>query len=113
MPSLLQQNSDMFGDDVLKYTSLEFLNLLDNHRAYLLNLNLTSTIEVDPMDAWKFSGSLYGYLKDKGYPFIIWEATRIVNNMYSPSDFNDKTKTLVIPSQTGVKNLMETFNKQK
>lgn len=83
--------------------------VLESHLLYLMNPSIATPLNVDPHDAYKYTGDLWGYLMDQQYdPQYYWPIMR-ASGLYSPSEFNSQTTQLLIPSTQFIDTLRKLY----
>lgn len=76
--------------------------LVESHLTYLRALVESEVVVIEPHIAYKYEGDLYGALTELRIPqYMHWTIMR-VNGLFSPTEFNGETVSLMVP-------LRETF----
>lgn len=95
------------GPDVF-YTN-DFRNVLEDYMTTLRNSADTVTISVEPAVALKYRGDLVGLLTELNYPaYMAWIIMRM-NNMNSPSDYDESILMLLTPNQDRISRIRSTY----
>jgi len=82
--------------------SLEFRSVLEDHMTYLRSHQDTTLLTLEPNEAAKWRSDLFGILTTKQVPAKYHWVIMRANSMLSPTDFNEETTTLIIPSYSEV-----------
>lgn len=81
--------------------------VLESHLPYLMGTatnralgsqNGIQTYAVDPHDAFRYDGDLWGYLQSINQQPPYWWPIMRASGMYSPNEFNRNVTELIIPS---------------
>lgn len=89
------------------------------HQLYEDNLHyISSTMNigrhtVDPHNAYVNRYSFYGYLTSINVPKKLHYLTMRVNGMFSPLEFDESIKTLIIPDEIIVNDLIKLHNTKR
>jgi hypothetical protein len=112
MALTVQNDATDLGADV--YWEEEWHIVLESHLPYLMGTKVSSSLgsqtglqvyAVEPHDAFRYDGDLWGYLQYiQQQPQYWWPIMR-ANGMYSPNEFNRTYTQLIIPSVQFIDNL--------
>jgi hypothetical protein len=98
----IDPGSDIFYDD-------SFRSTLESFMSYFRESSSTSAKTVSPMDAYRFEFDLFSLLSSYNIPpYMHWIIMR-VNKMTSPTDLNKDINMLLIPSETTVEHIRQSY----
>jgi hypothetical protein len=99
---MVSPGSDIYYDDKFRAT-------LESFMTFFRTDSSTSVKLIPPMDAYKFEFDLSGLLSNYNIPvYMHWIIMR-VNKMTNPSDLTKETNSLLIPSETTVEYIRQSF----
>lgn len=96
------------------YWEEEWHIVLESHLPYLMGTATSTALgsstglqvyAVDPHDAFKYDGDLWGYLQSIKQQPQYWWAIMRANGMYAPNEFSRSVSQLIIPSVQFIDNL--------
>lgn len=98
------KNNNMFSDTEKMYFSKEFVDLVEDHAAYLNGLTSTTILLVAPGDTYKYRTDLFTYLKSKQIPSKLWVPIIAMNKIRDPQNFNEEWagKNLRVPNASAI-----------
>jgi predicted NBD/HSP70 family sugar kinase len=86
----ITEGPSVFYDDA-------FRAVLEDHMTYLRIHPGTTTMAVDPNEAYRWIADLFGLLGSRGVPaYMHWVVMRM-NNLTSPTEMGENIRTLLIP----------------
>lgn len=95
--------------DSEKYFEDHWRLFFESHLSLIRAAETTLTVAVDPFDAYKFAGDFYGMLTVKEVPPKYHWAFLRVNQMTTPTEFGEQTRTLLFPSTQFIEELMSVY----
>lgn len=88
------------GTDQSVYYDPDFRNVLEDHITYLKLVQTTTTREIPPGYAARYRGNFYMFLQSQGIQqYMHWVIMRM-NDMTSPTQFDESMTTYLIPDVT-------------
>lgn len=102
-------NKRMLSEGVALYYSEAWMRMIESHMTYLRTVSVNNVVDVEPHQAYKYEGDLYGLLNHlKVQPQYHWLTMRL-NDMSSPSELTSETKTLILPNFDVIEKLRQVF----
>lgn len=87
----------------------QFRNVLEDHMSFLRNIPSNKTIDIEPGIAYKYAGDFFGLMMHHGITVEHHWAIMRVNGYISPQDYKDTDLTFILPDETILTRLSETF----
>ena len=86
-----------------------FIQTIYISKSFLLN-NMAFNITLDPHSGYKNNGDLFGVLDDLNISKQYHLPILILNGYLSPSDFNYKTNSLIVPNLNAVDTIKRVYS---
>ena len=95
------------------YYDPDFMVILESHLTYLLGLSTTQTLAIEPADAVRFEGDLFGVLDKFNIAKQYHYAVMLVNGYRSPTDFTKDTYQVIVPDTSEIDILKQRYKTKK
>jgi hypothetical protein len=74
-----------------------FRAVIEDHMTYLRSHPTTTTIAIDPNEAYRWVADLFGLLGSRGIPaYMHWIVMRM-NHLNAPTEMDENIRTLMVP----------------
>lgn len=97
----------MVDDGPPIYYDGAFRNVLEDHMTFLRTHPLTQVLVVDPAQAYRFEGDLFGLLSRYNLPPHFHWVTMRMNKMSTPTEASASLSSLLIPDHTTVEHIRQ------
>jgi hypothetical protein len=105
----LKINDKMISSGPDQYYTKSFMDILEAHMPYLRNHHSTQVVTVNEKDASVYNADLYGYLFKIAVPAHFHWCIMRMNQMNSTYEFTNQTKTIILPNETIVDKIKQTY----
>lgn len=106
-------NNEMVTDGSSDYYDDDFRNVLESHLQYFRTLGTTSQVSIAPNDTGVYDKNLFGFLMSRKIkPCYHWFIMRL-NNMFSPTEFTAGVDSLLLPDDTSLDKVRQSWNSSK
>ena len=91
------------------FYSDDFRVTLHSHIPKLKSSTETTTLNVEPLEGYKYVGDFYGLLQYKNIPMHYHWLIMMMNGMISPCDYDGETLTFILPNFMEVERIYTTY----
>lgn len=114
MSSLLSSpNNSIFNQNIRLYFEKGFIDLVEDHRLYLLSQTDNSTVAVSPLEIEQFGFRIMELFKRKRINEKAWSMIMVMNGIIDNQSYPSGLTQLIIPSSDSIEYLRQLYKRQK
>lgn len=84
-------------------------HVFEDHLDYFIKHEETEQLTIDPHQAYKYEGDMYGLFLALSIPREYYWITMRMNGFSTPTDFDGESRSLLIPPRNAVRSVVQTY----